>query len=204
MTRVITWSLVTSYYDILPLPRSGLMTANEPWSGHYKVDPAIWAFAHTTQFAEPGWHYVDSGCGYLEEKGGSYVTLRSPDGGDYTLVVETMDSSHAYSGLGRGFDVTFHLGAGFPNKPLHVWRSTYQNQFEKIATIEPKDGRIQYRFDNEAMYTLSTTAARRKVTMALSRPKPLYSRCLTPIGLTRKQSMACPDISSIRPECSKR
>ena len=69
MTRVITWSLITSYYDILPLPRSGLMTANEPWSGHYKVDPGIWAFAHTTQFAEPGWKYVDSGCGYLDRKG---------------------------------------------------------------------------------------------------------------------------------------
>ncbi|MRR52714.1 MAG: galactosylceramidase, partial [Rhodocyclaceae bacterium] len=162
MTRVITWSLVTSYYDALPLPRSGLMTANEPWSGHYRVDPAIWAFAHTTQFAEPGWMYVDGACGYLENKGGSFVTLRSPDGGDYTVVVETMDSAYPYPGLGNSFDVTFQLGAGFPTKPLHVWRSTSQKQFEKLATIEPKDGQFRYRFDNEALYTLSTTTGQQK------------------------------------------
>ena len=41
MTRIITWSLITSYYDILPLPRSGLMRANEPWSGHFEVQPAL-------------------------------------------------------------------------------------------------------------------------------------------------------------------
>lgn len=170
MTRVITWSLVTSYYDILPLPRSGLMTANEPWSGHYKVDPAIWAFAHTTQFAEPGWQYIDSGCGWLRDKGGSYVTLRSPDGGDYTIVVETMDSSYAYPGLGRAGEVIFQLGAGFSNKPVHVWRSTYRKQFEKIATLEPRDGQIKYRFDNEALYTLSTTTGQRKGDEGLAPP----------------------------------
>ncbi len=170
MTRVITWSLVTSYYDILPLPRSGLMTANEPWSGHYKIDPAIWAFAHTTQFAEPGWQYIDSACGYVDQKGGSYVTLRSADGADYTIVVETMDSSHAFSGLGRGFDVTFQLGAGFPSKRLHVWRSTYQKQFEELATIEPKDGQIKCRFDNEALYTLSTTTGQQKGSHTLTPP----------------------------------
>lgn len=170
MTRVITWSLVTSYYNILPLPRSGLMTANEPWSGHYKVDPAIWAFAHTTQFAEPGWQYIDSGCGRLGQTGGSYVTLRSPDGGEYTVVVETMDSAYAYSGMGRGCEVTFELGAGFPSKPVHVWRSTHQKQFEKIATIEPKDGQITYRFDNEALYTLSTTTGQQKGDESLAPP----------------------------------
>jgi galactosylceramidase len=160
MTRVITWSLVTSYYDILPLPRSGLMTANEPWSGHYKVEPGIWAFAHTTQFAEPGWKYVDSGCGYLKDKAGSYVTLRSPDGGDYTIVVETMDSPYIF--MGSGQDMTFRLGEGFPNKPVHVWRSSIHQQFTKVATLEPNDGMFKYRFEREGIYTLSTTTGQQK------------------------------------------
>jgi galactosylceramidase len=170
ITRVITWSLVTGYYDLLPLPRSGLMTANEPWSGHYRVDPAIWVVAHTTQFTAPGWRYVDSGCGHLEAPGGSYVTLRSPDGGDFSVIVETMDSAHAYAGLARGCDVTFELGAGFPSKPVHVWRSTFQKQFEKIATVEPKDGRLAYHFDNEALYTLSTTTGQQKGDAAVTPP----------------------------------
>ncbi|MCX6624605.1 MAG: galactosylceramidase, partial [Acidobacteria bacterium] len=79
MTRTITWSLITSYYDILPLPGSGLMRAVEPWSGHYEIQPAIWAAAHTTQFTAPGWKYVDSACQPLKPTG-SVVALRSPDG----------------------------------------------------------------------------------------------------------------------------
>ena len=50
-TNVITWSLVTSYYDNLSLPNSGLMIAKTPWSGYFEIQPALWAAAHTTQFA---------------------------------------------------------------------------------------------------------------------------------------------------------
>ena len=57
MTKTVIWSLITSYYDNLPLPGSGPMKANTPWSGHYEVQPALWAIAHTTQFAKPGWKY---------------------------------------------------------------------------------------------------------------------------------------------------
>src|SRR5262249_35245259 len=59
ITRTEVWSLITSYYDFLPTPHSGLMYANTPWSGSYDVQPAIWATAHTTQFAQPGWQYID-------------------------------------------------------------------------------------------------------------------------------------------------
>ena len=51
MTATEIWSPITSYYDILAAADSGLMRANTPWSGNYDVAPAIWATAHTTQFA---------------------------------------------------------------------------------------------------------------------------------------------------------
>ena len=36
------------------LARFGLMRAVEPWSGHYEIQPGIWAAAHTAQFAGAG------------------------------------------------------------------------------------------------------------------------------------------------------
>src|ERR1019366_8769216 len=88
ITKTEVWSPISSYYDNLPVPGSGLMRANTPWSGHYDVQPAIWVTAHTTQFAQLGWKYLDTAC-LLLPGGGSCVALMAPNGRDYSIILET-------------------------------------------------------------------------------------------------------------------
>ena len=77
-----------------------------PWSGRYEAGMsadgstgtgnggAIWTHAHTGQFVELGWKYLaigaQGGSGNLAS-GGDYVTLVSPDGKDFTTVVEKLE-----------------------------------------------------------------------------------------------------------------
>ena len=53
-TRVLSWSLITSYPDYLIVPNSGIMKAICPWNGHYDVLPLYWALAHINQFVNNG------------------------------------------------------------------------------------------------------------------------------------------------------
>jgi len=154
LTKTIIWSPVTSYYDCLPLPGSGVMRANTPWSGHYEIQPALWAVAHTTQFASPGWRYLDGdGCGQLDG-GGSYVTLLSTNGQDYSVILETMTATEP-----QRFDVKVR---SMSRGPLQVWRSTSAEQFtpqEKMTLVE---GAFRFVAEPQCIYSLTTTTGQRK------------------------------------------
>ena len=153
-TRVITWSLITSYYDNLIFPNSGLMRAKTPWSGYYEVQPAIWAAAHTTQFTEPGWRYVDSGCGLRDF--GSYVTLCSENKKDFSIIIESMDAIESQT-------ITFSIAPDFAIRKLHVWKSTKGKcEFEQQEDIKVKNNKFVLSLDGKSIYSLTTTQGQAK------------------------------------------
>ena len=149
LTATDIWSPVTSYYDLLAAPNSGLMYANTPWSGHYQVQGTIWATAHTTQFTKPGWQYLDRSSGSLPDKG-SYVTLRSPDAQQWSTVLETIG---AQSPLQASFKIT----GGLSGNIVHIWETNDQRTFEHVGDAKVEAGAFSYTFDPNALYTLTTT-----------------------------------------------
>lgn len=162
MTKTITWSLVTSYYENLALPNSGLMKANTPWSGHYEVEPALWAVAHTTQFAQPGWWYVGGkGCSFATpDSTVSYVTLVSPDEADYSLIIESIDAKEVVK-------LTFNI-QGNTSDRLHVYRSIYGKEcFVKQKDIRPRNGRLEIMVEPGSIYSLTTTSGQQKGTKVI-------------------------------------
>jgi hypothetical protein len=118
MTASINWPVIASTYSDVAYADQGLVMANEPWSGHYDVGLSTWVTAHTTQFAQPGWQYLDGGSGYLggrtSDKVGSYVTLKSPNGSDWSSIVETTRATGPQT-------VKLTVSGGLSTEPVHVW-----------------------------------------------------------------------------------
>ncbi|XP_069772273.1 galactocerebrosidase-like isoform X1 [Narcine bancroftii] len=166
MTSTIAWNLLASYYQELPFGRDGLMTAEEPWSGHYEVQSPIWITAHTTQFTQPGWHYLKTD-GHLE-KGGSYVALT--DGkGNLTIIIETM--THNHSACIRPpllpfkvfqQNVTFQLQGSFKQiEILKVWHSKFNYDkkakfFSQLSDIKLANGSFSMPLEVDEIWTLTT------------------------------------------------
>ncbi len=173
-TKTEIWSPVTAYYDSLPLPGSGVLRANEPWSGHYEVQPAVWAVAHTTQFAPPGWRYLDPACRLID--GGSVVALHSPQGGDLSVVIETADAKLPQT-------LEFHL-VGWPRTTLHLWRTSKAQPFERLADLHPASEQFSLTIEPACIYSITTTTGQHKgqTEPPPSRSLPLpyaddFSRC---------------------------
>ena len=154
MTKTEIWSPITSYYDILAAPNSGLMYANTPWSGYYDVQSAIWVTGHTTQFAQPGWQYLDTSSGYLPEKG-TYVAFKSPNRKDWSLVLESVEAKQSQQ---VGFTITGGLSTG----TVHIWETNSRKSFEHVAEVKPKNGSFSFTFEPDSIYSLTTTTGQGK------------------------------------------
>jgi hypothetical protein len=148
------WSPITSYYDILAAPNSGLMYANTPWSGSYKVQGAIWATAHTTQFAQPGWSYDNPSCGYLEH-GGSFVTFLSPDRKNWSTVIESIDAREPQT-------VRLELAGGLRGEVIHVWETNSSTTFSHVEDLRPSHGSFTLLIQPDSLYSVTTTTGQGK------------------------------------------
>ena len=189
LTGYINWPLIASIYPDLPYDDDGLMLANQPWSGAYSVGESLWATAQVTQFTQPGWQFLNAGSGYLggAESNGSYVTLKSTDGTDYSTIIETTTATAAQT-------VNVNVSGGLSTGAVHVWSTdvnapTAANTLVQQASITPVNGTYSLTVQPGYVYTLTTTTGQGKGTAPA--PPRAHCRCPTPT-----RSPATPSASS--------
>ncbi|MFI1092595.1 galactosylceramidase [Streptomyces sp. NPDC020917] len=176
MTATINWPLVASAYTDVGFADQGLVMANEPWSGHYDVGLSTWVTAHTTQFVQPGWQYLDGASGYLagqtSDKVGSYVSLKSPDGKDWSSVVETTRATGPQT-------VTLNVSGGLSTHAVHVWSTNLVTGDRSQWFVHGQDlvpdanGTVTATLQPDHIYTFTTTTGQHKGNSAVPASKPL-------------------------------
>lgn len=168
-TRIINWYGIAGVYPMEPYSCDpAMILAREPWSGNYQVREALWGYAHYGQFTQIGWRYVDDGCMKLND-GGSMVTLRNPDTGDYSIILET-------KGAKGEQEVKFKVAKGLKKGKLFVWYSDKDQQFVRLEDITPKGGTFSLKLKPDAVYSVSTLTGQQKGAFAevpVSKPFPL-------------------------------
>jgi hypothetical protein len=165
ITGTVNWSLEWSAYQGLPFEGDGLLLANQPWSGNYVIGPSVWAVAQTTQFTQPGWRYLDSGS--MRIPGGSVVSLRAPNTGDWSATAETLDATAAQQ-------VSFTVSGGLSAGAVHVWATNLNSGdpadwFVRQPDIQPQNGQFTATLQPGYVYSFTTTSGQGKG-MATSPP----------------------------------
>jgi galactosylceramidase len=153
ITKTIYWYLITAFYPIESFYDVTMAVASTPWSGAYTINNALWGYAHITQFAQPGWQFLDNASGSLSG-GGDYVTLLSPNKTDFSIVADT-------SGANAPQQVTFTL-VGLSPSSVNVWRSDATAQFQQQAAIPVSKGSFTLSMEQNAIYSITTTTGQTK------------------------------------------
>ena len=154
ITKIEFWAPFDGIYKTLAWDDTGFLQADQPWSGHFEIWPGLWAVAHTTQFTEPGWRYLDSACGRFSNStwNGSHVTLRCVSGDHWSMIVTT----------GDGVEMEGVISGGLRFGSVYVWKSTERDQFIEQSPITPKNGTFTIALEPNSIYTLTTTTGQKK------------------------------------------
>ncbi|PTM59420.1 hypothetical protein [Desmospora activa] len=153
MTKVEFQPFLESWYDNVVYNTKGSLIADKPWSGHYEIGKGVWIAAHFTQFAKPGWKFIDSGSAVGSTF--NYVTLKKPDNsGNYSTIITNVTA--------KPQTYTFHLSGGLSTDPVHVWRTNEKEDFVQLNSIKPKNATYSITIEPYSLYSLTTTTGQQK------------------------------------------
>jgi galactosylceramidase len=152
MTKFEMQPFLEAYYQDVPYNTKGALVADKPWSGYYYVDKGVWLAAHFTQFAKPGWYFLDSSSAVGDTF--NYVTLKKPDSGDYSVIaVNTTAKPQKY---------IFKVSGGLSQATVHPWKTTETEDFVQLPDITPENGVYTITLDPYSVYSITTTTGQQK------------------------------------------
>jgi O-glycosyl hydrolase len=164
MTAYLNWPLIAAITPNLPFSTVGLAVAPSPWSGSYRLGKETWATAQVTQFTAPGWRFIDSASGYLggDQTNGSYASLKSTNGTDYSTIIETASAPATQS-------VTVKVAGGLSTGTVHVWATNLNSSsssgwFVRQPDVTPSAGAYTLTLQPGYVYSLTTTTGQGKGT----------------------------------------
>ena len=88
-----------------------------------------------------------------------------PNGGDYSLIVETVDEPDPQT-------ATIRIAGGLSQGAVHVWRTNQKEQFQRLDDIIPADGTFRIILDGRSIYSLTTTTGQSKGTAEIPPDRP--------------------------------
>ncbi|MGB7569157.1 MAG: hypothetical protein WBM07_14955 [Chitinivibrionales bacterium] len=163
VTKILFWFLVGALYPYEGGLGMDMLGATQPWSGNYSLRTGLWGYAHYGQFTKAGWQYLNNACGNFPG-GGTYVTLKSPNDSDFSVIIET-------KGVTASQTAAFSISGGLPtNKTLCVWRTNSSSSFVRQSDITPANGTFSLSIDGNSIYSISTTTGQQKGAFATPVP----------------------------------
>lgn len=158
LTSYLEWPLVDSMPPGLRFENRGLVTADQPKSGNYRVNRMTWAIAQTTQFTAPGWRHINGANKKLGTTG-SYNSYEAPDRTDWTLVAENTSRARRQHVTAQTIRVA--LTGGLKASAVHVWSTKVWSArpatwFVHRADVHPKDGTFTYPIPAGSVVTFTT------------------------------------------------
>ncbi|MGH3401642.1 MAG: hypothetical protein ACRDRJ_03850 [Streptosporangiaceae bacterium] len=149
---VLEWPAVDAILPDLPYQNRGLLVADWPWSGYYKITPLAWVTAHTTEFTRPGWRYAWHASRLLPA-GGSVVTYEQ--GRNWSAVAETTSTT-------RPQQLTLKIARPLSSATVHVWGSDLRHRRYLIRLPDRRGRTVTLTLRPGWMYTLTTTTGQRR------------------------------------------
>ncbi len=165
ITGYLEWPMADSMLSVLPFQERGLLTAEQPWTGHYSINLMTWAIAQTTQFTQPGWRYVNGANGPIANTG-AYSSFESPSKTNWSLVAENTGTYYGQKVKPK----TLHINiVNLPHTVVHVWQTDVwaNNQpskwFIHESDIHPVNNEFVYTIQPGMVVTFTSTSGQAKV-----------------------------------------